>query len=457
MSSRDSIHLIRQRLWNGELSSVALVEQAKAAAQATVDLNPLAFADFDLAIAQAQAADQLWNEHRQQPDKGLAEVPALLGIPVSIKDLFKVRGMPTRAGTRAPLPDSPLQEATLVARLRAAGAIIFAKTNMVEIAMGAHGENPVTGDVLNPYDPSRQAGGSSSGSSVAVACGIGVASVGSDTAGSIRIPAAFCGVVGFKPSFGSIPLNGGLFLSPSFDHAGPITRCVADARLLYGIMANRSPREFELSRPPTFGLLNRWLEHRLSPAMKSWFDRHVEKLRSHGASFVEVDVPDMVRTMEYYTPIARAETALIHKDAMRSHADRFSESTRATLEAAANITAVDYLEAQLVRTQVRQQVEQALRQCDAFLLPTSPVATPLRGQPEVHIKGGLFMSTREAVVGQNLPFSSLGLPAITLPAGKVTPEDSATPMPAGLQLVGQFQRDDLLLSLAQWAEALHLG
>src|SRR5690606_16378152 len=138
-------------------------------------------------------------------------------LPVSIKDLFNVRGMPTRAGTRAPLPELSSTEATLVTRLRDAGAVIFAKTNMHEIALGATGENRWTGDVSNPFDPSRQSGGSSSGAGVAVATGIGLAGIGSDTGGSVRIPAAFCGVTGFKPSFGAIPLDGGLHLSWTCD------------------------------------------------------------------------------------------------------------------------------------------------------------------------------------------------------------------------------------------------
>ena len=156
----------------------------------------------------------------------------LLGAWVSVKDLFQLEGAPMKAGTEATLPPMPAASSTVVQRLQAAGALVFAKTNMHEIALGATGENPWTGDVCNPHDPARQSGGSSSGSGVAVAVGLGSASIGSDTGGSIRIPSAFCGVVGFKPTVGSVSLAGALPLSWTCDHAGPLARSVEDAALL---------------------------------------------------------------------------------------------------------------------------------------------------------------------------------------------------------------------------------
>ncbi|MGE0803834.1 MAG: amidase, partial [Lautropia sp.] len=254
---------------------VALLRERVMAAD---PLNPLAWIDWPrverlAAAAQARAAGGAAAGGSGGRTGGGAAAP-LLGVFVSVKDLFQLRGAPIAAGTRARLP--PLAEQSAVAeRLEAAGAIVFAKANMHEIALGATGENGWTGDVCNPYDPARQAGGSSSGSAVAVACGIGAASIGSDTGGSVRIPAAFCGVVGFKPTFGAIPLDGALPLSWTCDHAGPITRCVDDAALLFDVLAGRGtgygggPADaVGGNRRPRLGVPRRWLEGRLAPAVR---------------------------------------------------------------------------------------------------------------------------------------------------------------------------------------------
>ncbi len=450
----NGIHSIREQLWRGDLSCVQLIQKAQSAAAQHSDLNALAYVQFDQALIKAEQDDMVWAQARAQ--NKLESVPLLQGLPITVKDLFAVADMPMRAGTNAALPKLVPGEALLVQRLKAAGANIFGKTNMHEIALGATGENFWTGDVKNPIDPKRQAGGSSSGSAVAVATGIGIASVGSDTGGSIRVPAAFCGVTGFKPSFNSIPLPGALFLSPSFDHAGPITRNVADARLLYGIMAARQPRSFSMQRPPKLGVLKRWLDGRLAPSVAAQFEHNLRQLQAAGAVIEVVDVELMHRQWDFYMPIARAEAAMIHKEALRSHADGFSPGILQALRDGAMVRAGDYLEAQALRSVIRQQVEQALQQCDGLVLPSSAIPTPLRsaagGSLRTTAAQGLGMDVRDAVLGQTVLFSALGLPAISIPCGYVMPSDGEITMPAGLQFVGNPQRDDFLLSLAQWCE-----
>ena len=222
------IRLQIRQLFDGRRQLRDELALIQARAQTHADLNPFAWVDWERAAAQADAAQA---EAKALGVSALA-ARALQGVFVSVKDLFNLDGAPTHAGSRAALPDLGGQSA-VVNRLRAAGAIVFAKTNMHEIALGATGENRWTGDVKNPHDPARQAGGSSSGSGVAVACGIGSASIGSDTGGSVRIPAAFCGVVGFKPTYGAIPLDGALGLSWTCDHAGPLANSVDDAAIVY--------------------------------------------------------------------------------------------------------------------------------------------------------------------------------------------------------------------------------
>jgi len=235
----------------GRQSSLALIEAARSAAEAAAELNPLAWVDWPAAQAQARQLDA---ESAAGRRRGL-----LHGLPISIKDLFNVSGMPTRAGTRAELHELGSDEASLVTRLKEAGALIFAKTNMHEVAMGATGENLWTGDVRNPFDPARQSGGSSSGAGVCVRTGIGLGAIGSDTGGSVRIPAAFCGVTGFKPTRDAIPLDGALYLSWTCDHAGPLGLSVADCALMFEVMARRSVRHGVVARKPRLAVPLSWL------------------------------------------------------------------------------------------------------------------------------------------------------------------------------------------------------
>jgi aspartyl-tRNA(Asn)/glutamyl-tRNA(Gln) amidotransferase subunit A len=443
-----SIQTLQLALREKKTTAVEQVNLAAGAAHKYADLNPLAFTDWPSALQEAHQADQLFAEETAPVDK------PLLGIALTIKDLFSVQGMPMKAGTQAPLPPMAEKDATLVSRLRAAGAIIIGKTNMHELALGATGENLWTGDVKNPYDTSRQSGGSSSGSAVAVAVGIGAASVGSDTGGSVRVPAAFCGLVGFKPSFNAIPLTGALYLSPSFDHAGPLARTVSDARLLYGVMANRKPRVFDLQRPPRLAVPAGWIAQYAQAPVAAAFALQLERLRLAGAQIDDVELP-LAQCWEFYTTIVRSEAALVHREALKTHVAGFSSLVLPALQAGQGISAVDYLAAQTARAQARVLMDQVLRNYDAVVMPTSAIVTPLRGQTDCVVSSGQTMSVREAVLGQTLPFSSLGLPALQLPMDRVQPSDGQVAMPIGLQIVGNAMRDDFVLSLGSWIESLN--
>jgi aspartyl-tRNA(Asn)/glutamyl-tRNA(Gln) amidotransferase subunit A len=365
-------------------------------------------------------------------------------VPVTIKDLFNVTGMPTAAGTRARLPDFG-GESLAVSRLRAAGALVFAKTNMHEIALGATGENIWTGDVLNPHDPARQAGGSSSGAGVAVAVGIGMAGVGSDTGGSVRIPAAFSGVVGFKPTFGAIPLAGALHLSWTCDHAGPLTRSVDDAAAMFEAMSGRRTAHGRVARRPRLAVPARWLAGRLHPAMRAWFESRLADWRRQ-ADITEVMTPVMMDSSAQYTVVARAEAAHVHRDVLASGGEGFSPGVLAPMRLGEQIALRTYLEALQFRETLRAELDALLRDHDALVLPSSAVPPPLRGQTEVEVESGI-VAVREAVLGQTLPFSFAGFPAISLPGGSVES------LPASIQLVGARDRDAALLGLARWVEA----
>ncbi len=428
-----------------EARAQELIESARECAQAADELNALAHVDWPYALAEARRLDE---EARQ----GRARGP-LHGIPVTIKDLFAVRGMPTRAGTRAPLHELDRQaggagheEAELVSRLRHAGALLFAKTNMHEIALGATGENRWTGDVRNPFDPARQSGGSSSGAAVAVAAGIGLAGIGSDTGGSVRIPAAFCGITGFKPSYGAIPLAGSLPLSWSCDHAGPLARSVADCALLFEVMARRRVAHGAVPRRARLQVPAQWLAGRLAAPVREAFERVLAVLAARGAEIGRPATPCLASAWHCYTPIVRSEAAWVHRVALAAGGAGFSELVLPALRAGQAMPAADYVDALKMRAAIAAQLDALLADCDALILPTSPVLPPLRGQLEVQVEGGA-MTTREAVLGQTLPFSLCGLPALTIPIGM------EGGLPVGLQVIGRRDGDAVLLALGQWLEA----
>jgi aspartyl-tRNA(Asn)/glutamyl-tRNA(Gln) amidotransferase subunit A len=435
-SSRPGIRETVAAIAAGTITSRGLLDEAHAAADRHRDLNAIAWVDWDAA---ARAADALDVQARAGGPLG-----PLHGVPVTIKDLYQVDGMPTAGGTRASLPALG-GESVAVARMRAAGALPFAKTNMHEIALGATGENPWTGDVKNPVDPSRQAGGSSSGAGVATAVGIGFAGLGSDTGGSVRIPAAFSGVVGFKPSFGAIPLAGALHLSWTCDHAGPLTRSVDDAALLYEVMAGRRTDHGTVARRPRLAVPAAWLEGRLHPATRAWFDARIAALRTQ-ADVVDVELPSLSRALAPYTAIVRAEAAFVHRAVLAAGGEGFSDAVLAPMrDGAAQLTQV-YLDAMREREVLRAELDAMLRDHDALLLPTSAVPPPTRGQLEVQVEGGT-LSTREAVLGQTLAFSFVGLPTLALPMG------TADGLPASMQVVGARDADASVLALGRWLEA----
>lgn len=420
----------------GALTSSDLVEHALAAVERAADLNTLAYLDPGRARAEAAALDQ---EARAGAWRG-----PLHGVPVTIKDLYNVRGMPTRAGTRAPLPPIEPDEAPAVARLRDAGALILAKTNMVEIALGLSGENPWTGDVQNPRDPARQAGGSSSGSAASLGAGIAWGSLGSDTAGSIRLPAAFCGVVGFKPSFGMIPLDGALALIPSCDHAGPLARSVADTAALFSALTDHAqPDALSMKRAPRLGVPNAYLAGALTASVRAAFEVALEALRAAGAELSEAAL-DIGDAAEAFLPL-RAESTLIHQRTLERDPEVFAPYVRGALMRGYEFSALQYLAAKRRQADMRAAIGRAVADVDGLVLPTAPCVAPLRGTTEIALEAGR-RDLRLSILHLTAPAAFAGVPALSVPC------PGPDGLPIGLQIVTPFGADARALQVGAWIE-----
>lgn len=396
-------------------------------------LNAVATLTRDAALA---AADRAGQAFAAGEGRG-----ALLGIPVVVKDLFDMDGVATTFGADPVFYEHPRQDSTVVARLRAAGALIVAKSQLLEIAYGA--PSPAVGQTNNPRDPSRTSGGSSGGSAALVAAGHVPVAVGTDSGGSIRIPAAYCGVVGMKPTWGMIDLGGAMPLSWTLDHAGPIAGSVADARTLLACLAARPmPRTPCTARCLRLGII---ADHRdapcATPAARASFARACAALRDAGAVLDDVSIPHLDLVSGALMLILLPEALAAHEHRL-AHWEKMAEPTRLQLDAGAAIPAVAQLRARQFRTRMRSLVAEGLAGWDALLSPTVPFEAP-ETDPPIEADGGSAEMIATALA--NL----VGFPAITIPV----PQPAGC-LPHGLHLTAGAGRDADLLDVAEAVESL---
>ena len=414
-------------------TSVELVERSLTRAAARAELNAIAHLDADGARALAEERD------RQLASGEI--VGPLHGLPVTVKDLFVVDGFTMRAGTRAPLPDLGPQ-GTAVTRLRDAGAIVLGTVNLHEVAYGITGENPWTGDVTNPVDPDRQAGGSSSGSAAAVAAGIGLASLGTDTGGSLRVPASHCGVVGFKPTTGRVPLEGTLPLSATCDHAGPLVRSVDDAALMTAVLTGRSPAPLLPRMPSRFAVPLTFLQGRLSPVCVPAFEGGSTSPGARASTWSISRLPGVDRALDVFRDQGPRRCGRTPPPLCQSPAG-FSPVVRAQLEAGANITVAAESEAREARATLADTLDAAIGRVDALVLPATPVPAPRRGSEDVELESGTA-PLRASLLALTVPFSLTGLPVLCVPFARVDG------LPVGVQIVGPRRSDDQVLAVGAW-------
>jgi aspartyl-tRNA(Asn)/glutamyl-tRNA(Gln) amidotransferase subunit A len=390
------------------------------------------------AEAMAQARD-LDEELRVGRSRG-----PLHGLPVSVKDLIDVKGAPTSAASRVRQGHIAHADATVVSRLRDAGAVMIGKCNLHEFALGTTNDESAFGPSRNPHDTARSPGGSSGGSAAAVAAGLGWASVGSDTGGSIRIPAAACGIVGLKPAFGEIPTGGVVPLSVSLDHVGPLALSVRDAWILFGALkgTGRIPDAPPPMAQLRLGKLGGYFAEVLDSDVRREFAGAVDRLNEAGASIRDVRIARTDDIAKTYINVALTEAFAYHARTLESHSDSYSSGVRERLEMGRNIPADAYIEAQRVRGTLRDEVDAALMHCDALVLPTLPIPAPKIGADTVDIDG-VEQMVRPIMLRLTQLFNLTGHPAISLPCG-----ETKDGLPCGLQLVGRRQGTVELLRLA---------
>ncbi len=377
----------------------------------------------------------------------------LHGVPITVKDLIDVEGLPTTAASRVRRNHVARADAPLVSRLRAAGAIVIGKTNLHEFAYGTTSEDSAYGPVRNPVDTTRSAGGSSGGSAAAIAAALCAGSIGTDTGGSIRIPSAACGTVGLKPTFGEVSCEGVVPLSRSLDHAGPMAADVASAWMLYEALAaeEAGPRVAIAAAPlgtARLGVPRRYFLDLLDDEVRARFDETLERLQRAGARVAEVHVPHADAIATVYLHIQLPESSAYHAAILEREPDAYTPPVRVRLEMGRYVLAEDYARAQRGRDVLRREVDAALADVDALALPTLPIPAPKIGQATVTL-GGADIPVRAVMLRLTQPFNITGHPAISLPCGR-----TQAGLPVGLQLVGRRHATPALLAIALACENL---
>jgi aspartyl-tRNA(Asn)/glutamyl-tRNA(Gln) amidotransferase subunit A len=442
---KHSLQRLRQLLGSGETSAEALVEQALAAASAPAGEGSRVFTTLysEKARAMARASDMLRNA-------GVVRSP-LEGIPVSIKDLFDVAGETTRAGSVV-LDDAPAatKSAVIVRRLIAAGAVLVGRTNMTEFAFSGLGLNPHYGTPLNPYDRAsrRIPGGSSSGAAVSVADGMAAAAIGTDTGGSVRIPAALCGLVGFKSTAARVPRDGTLPLSRSLDSIGPIARSVACCALLDSILTDAPPdlpeelplAGLRLAVPTTLALDG--MDATVAVAFRTVLDR----LSQAGVRITEIAVPEFaaLASINAKGGFTAAEAWHWHRGLIEKAANRYDPRVLTRIRRGADITAAEYQDLLAARAAWITAVEKRMEPFDALAMPTVPVVAPKIADLE---DDAAFGTTNLLILRNPTLINFLDGCALSLPC------HAAGEAPVGLMLAGKCGGDRRLIALGLAVEA----
>jgi len=372
----------------------------------------------------------------------------LHGVPWAPKDLYSTKSVRTTGGSKILADAVPAADATVVARLAAAGTIVLGKLNMHEFAYGPEGLNAHYGDVRNPWDGAahRVAGGSSSGSGAAVAAALTPGSLGSDTGGSIRIPASLCGITGLKPTYGRVSRAGVLPLSWSMDHVGPMTRTARDSALMLNVIAGYDPADPTTSVLPVpdytaaltgdvkglrVGLLRAHFTDVAVPEVRAAVEAAAKQLERAGAVVDDVNLAQVAHVAPASAAIVASEALAYHAAWMRSRAQDYQPDVRERLRLGAFVSGAHYVRSQQLRALVRAEIDEALARRDVLLGPATPIPAPVLGERETTLGDGPS-DTRSALIRLTRPFNFSGHPSCAAPCGF-----TSDGLPIGLQIVGR--------------------
>ncbi|SDH10179.1 aspartyl-tRNA(Asn)/glutamyl-tRNA(Gln) amidotransferase subunit A [Sinosporangium album] len=430
-----SVRELRRRLRAGRTTALESVERALAAIDAVdADLRSFIWVDRDGARAQARRVDAALAAGRDLP---------LAGVTVGVKDNIDVGGRVTQAGSRVLAGRVPTDDATVVARLRAAGAVIVGSTNMHEFAMGGTSENPHFGTVGNPLGAGLSAGGSSGGSAAAVAAGLTMVALGTDTCGSIRMPAALTGTVGLRPTAWSVPLHGVFPLALSMDTVGPITRTVDDNAEVFRVISGRDPRVRRRPEPDRLRLLPLPLDDVAEPVHET-LAAVVERLRGRGRIDRTTDTGWVLDSIDVATTTYLREGADLHETWLPERADEYGSDVRGAFEQGALIPREDYLSAAAQRFELTRRALHALGTDGVLVLPTFPFTRLPQYADSVETAPGNLVERDAALVRYISAAAVTGLPSVSVTGGR-DPDG----LPIGIQLIGAPGTESALYGLAR--------
>jgi aspartyl-tRNA(Asn)/glutamyl-tRNA(Gln) amidotransferase subunit A len=378
------------------------------------------------------------------------------GIPLAVKDIIYIEGVRCTAGSKILADNIATYDAPLVRKLKDAGAILVGTTNLHEFAAGVTSENPHYGSVRNPWDEGRVAGGSSGGSAAAVAAGMALGAIGTDTAGSVRIPDALCGVSGLKPTYGRVSRLGVIPLAPSLDTVGVITSNAWDAAAILQVIAGHDSDDMttvasghveylkSLSMPfrgARIGILRNYLSDNIDPRVEEDFRQFISRLEEVGCKAHEMEIEGMEEVYERWLVIRRAEATAFHLSWLKSSPHLYGSDVRRLLELGMDLKAVDYVSALNARPSSIDRFESSMKGFDFIALPTTCIPAPALGQERVTINGKII-ETYSALNRLTLPFNYLGCPVHSIPSGLVGG------LPVGVQIVGRLFDEAGVLRLA---------
>ncbi|MFT7644707.1 MAG: aspartyl-tRNA(Asn)/glutamyl-tRNA(Gln) amidotransferase subunit A [Candidatus Paceibacteria bacterium] len=460
----ETVSDLRAKFISGDYTPVKAVQAALDVIQAK---NGEIHAFLDVYKDSLEEAETATEEYR----KNGADTPPLLGVPIALKNNILVKGKKATGGSKILENYTAVYDATIVQRLRAAGAIIIGATNMDEFAMGGSTENSAFGPTKNPVDTTRVPGGSSGGSAAAVAMGAVSVAIGTDTGGSVRQPASYCGLVGYKPTYGAVSRYGLMAMGSSLDQAGPLTNSVADAELVHSLMAGLDAMdattitedtypEVSVKDKYTFGIPRNFLADGVDADVIQAFDTHVELLKSAGHKVVDIELPIFEQGLAAYYIVMPAEVSsnLARYDGIRyglsaegdmlldvyekSRAEGFGPEVKRRILLGTHVLSSGYYDAyyeksELARKKMRDELDTAFTKVDIILTPTAPTPAFKLGEKE----DPLAMYRQDIFT---VPVNLAGVPALTFPMGTVEREEKS--LPVGVQYIGPHGGDARLFA-----------